>query len=112
MVLILPSQDEGSAGDILAVAERHFDRSLRAFDALVAVIERRAESGGPEIQRAARDFRAATQALFDERKRLESVRNKEAGLVHGFAFDLDAARAEVGGLLDRLRAARGSGEVP
>jgi hypothetical protein len=112
MALITPFRDEGAADDILAVAERHFERSLMAFDALVTEIEVRAQTGGPEIQRAARDFRAAMQALFDERKRLESVRNKEAGLVHGFAFDLDAARAEVGGLLDRLRAARGSDEVP
>lgn len=111
MALITPFGDEGAAGGILAVAERHFERSLTALDALVTEIEARAVTGGPEIQRAARDFRAALQALFDERKRLETLRNKEAGLVHGFAFDLDAARAEVRGLLDRLRAAGSSGEV-
>lgn len=112
MALITPFRDEGAADEIFAVAERHFERSLLALDALVTEVEARAATaGGPEIRRAAQDLRAAMQALFEERKKLETVRNKEAGLVHGFAFDLDAARAEVGGLLDRLRAARGAGGV-
>jgi hypothetical protein len=111
MALITPFGDEGAAGEVLAVAERHFERSLLALDALVSEVEQRATVGGPEIKRAAQDLRAAMQALFDERKRLETVRNREAGLVHGFAFDLDAARLEVGSLLDRLRAARGAGGV-
>jgi hypothetical protein len=111
MALITPFRDEGAAGEVLAVAERHFERSLITLDALVSEVEQRAAGGGPEIKRAAQDLRAAMQALFDERKRLETVRNREAGLVHGFAFDLDAARLEVGGLLDRLRAARGAGGV-
>jgi hypothetical protein len=112
MALITPRWDEGMADDILSVAEAHFESALKALNSLTDEVEDGARPAPSDVQKTARDFRAAVQTLFDERKRIESQRKRDAGIVHDYALDLDAARAEVGGLLDRLRAAGGAGEVP
>jgi hypothetical protein len=106
MALIRPFRDEGTATELLKVANTHFEDALEAMQIVKLYLKEGTDLSPAEIARAAADFRKATQTLFDERKRLEEQRRKEAGVVHDFGLDFDVARDEIGGRLDRLRAAR------
>jgi hypothetical protein len=112
MTLITTSRDEGSAGNTLDVALAHYDDVLQAIDIVKLYLKERTDIAPSEIQKTAAEFRRATQTLFDERKKLEDQKRKDAGIVLDFGFDFDVARAEIGGRLDRLRAARHSGDLP
>ncbi|TDL79593.1 hypothetical protein E2L08_09590 [Palleronia sediminis] len=68
---------------------------LRAEDALV-------ES---ELRGLSEALRRAVQTMFTERERLDALRRKQAGIAHDYAMDFEAARAEIGRRLARLRAA-------
>jgi hypothetical protein len=111
MALIRPFRDEGTATELLKVANTHFEDALEAMQIVKLYLKEGTDLSSAEIARAAADFRKATQTLFDERKRLEEQRRKEAGVVHDFGLDFDVARDEIGGRLDRLRAARSAGGV-
>ncbi len=106
MALIKPFRDEGTAAGLLEVANEHYEDALEAMQIVKLYLKEGTDLSSAEIARAAADFRKATQTLFDERKRLEDQRRKEAGVVHDFGLDFDMARDEIGRRLDRLRAAR------
>ena len=108
MALITPFRDEGTATELLEVANTHFEDALQSMQIVRLYLKEGTDLAPAEIARAAADFRKATQTLFDERKRVEEQRRKEAGVVLDFGLDLDAARDEIGRRLDRLRAARGA----
>jgi len=108
MALIRPFRDEGTTAELLETAEKHYKDALNALEIVKLYLKERSELSPSEINRTASDFRKATQTLFDERKRLEELRRKEAGIAHDFGLDFAAARDEIGRRLDRLRAARGS----
>jgi hypothetical protein len=108
MALITPFRDEGTAAGLLEVANAHYQDALEALEIVKLHLKEGTDLSPAEIAKAAADFRRATQTLFEERKRLEDQRRKEAGVVHDFGLDLDAARDEIGSRLDRLRAARGA----
>lgn len=108
MALIRPFRDEGTAADMLEVATSHYNDALEALEIVKLYLKEGDTISSAEIQRAAADFRKATQTLFDERKRLEDQRRKEAGVAGDFGLDFDAARDEIGRSLDRIRAARGA----
>lgn len=111
MALITPFRTEGTAAGLLEVANAHYEDALEAMQIVKLYLKEGSDLAPTEIARAAADLRKATQTLFDERKRLEDQRRKEAGVVHDFGLDFDAARDEIGGRLDRLRAARGADGV-
>lgn len=52
---------------------------------------------------AVKDMRSVFQMLMDERTRVEKLRKQVAGTVRGHELDFDAARAEIGRRLARLR---------
>ena len=108
MALITPLRDEGTSDEILLLAQRHYESALKAFDHLTKRMEHGDEISVGDFQRAAREYRAATQTLFDERKRVESRRKTDAGIVGDYGLDFGKARNEICGLLDRLRAAGSS----
>ena len=91
-----------------------FDHALRVFDTaameLGATLDRLRDSrgdGSERALRAVRDLQTALAVLMDERVRIDSLRNETAGVVGERTLDLDAARAEIGRRLARLRDAGG-----
>jgi len=63
----------------------------------------------PEVKKLAGLY----MACMETENRLAKCRETKAGIAqNGVAFDLDAARASIGGTLDRLRAACSPGVVP
>lgn len=111
MALIRPSEDEGTAAESLEMAERHFQDALEALDIAKRHLQDGADPRAAEIARAASDLRKATQTLFDERKKVEQQRRRDARIDADFGFDFDDARTEIGRRLDRLRDTLGSGGV-
>ncbi len=63
--------------------------------------------GLKEAVRLARDLRAATQLMLEERNRVDKLRKEIGGVGAGGALDLDAARSEIGRRLACLRRAAG-----
>ncbi|MFC3058335.1 hypothetical protein [Paenirhodobacter populi] len=65
---------------------------------------RRGEAKDAKVAvQAVKDMRSAFQLLMEERTRVEKLRKQVAGAVGGRELDFDAARAEIGRRLARLR---------
>ncbi|WP_132950785.1 hypothetical protein [Rhodovulum bhavnagarense] len=113
MALITTSTGGHSAAQaVLEEAEEHYRRTIRALHDLMAEIQAGQSGRARELRGALGDLGKAAQTAFDERVRVEKRLRSESGIVNDYAIDLDGARAEIGRRLDRLRTARGSGEVP
>ncbi|MEZ5754399.1 MAG: hypothetical protein R3D90_06430 [Paracoccaceae bacterium] len=90
------------------------DHALQVFDAAAADVAAALEAmrgqeadGSARTLLAVRDLQAALAVLMDERVKVDKLRNQVAGVVGERALDLDAARAEIGRRLARLRDAGG-----
>ena len=112
--------------DAFALADGLFREAAEDFARLRAQIReegglerrgrgaRKADAEGPgdglkEAVRLARELRAATQLMLEERNRVDKLRKEIAGGGGaGGALDLDAARSEIGRRLACLRRAAGS----
>jgi HEPN domain-containing protein len=106
MTCDLPS-DEPRPVDLLAATEELY---RQAAEDLVLAQRKLRQGSVDEVKAAAqavKDLKAAFQLVMDERTRIETLRKKVAGVVHDYAIDFDAARAEVGRRLACLRDAGG-----
>jgi len=105
MTLIKPYADDGTTDECLAVAEELLKEAGLALAEFTARIRRQEDVTGRDAKPVIGELAAATRLLMMERNRVAQERRKERGVVHDFAVDFDAARAEIGGRLARLRAA-------
>lgn len=55
------------------------------------------------VNQIIKELRTAFRQAAEERNRIEELRRKGAGIVHDYALDFDAARAEIGRRLACLR---------
>lgn len=108
MSLITPLGSPAAQDDILAAANEHLERLIRTVRALTNQLEAGEFKDLAETTKTVRDAGAALQIAFRERENVEKLRRRDAGIVHDFAVDFDAARDEIGRRLDCLRAARAS----
>jgi len=93
---------------MLRLAERNLARVLRELDATIAELEGRGEGAGARAKAVTADVRKAIQTVFDERHRIDKLDEKKNETGGGAGLDLDAARAEIGRRLARLRARSGA----
>ncbi|SFB83732.1 hypothetical protein [Tropicimonas isoalkanivorans] len=99
-------------------AGQYFDQAITLYRSgsreLTDIIE---EIGLGKTERARKlkgvlsELRKASFTMMEEARHVEDLRRKLVGDVHKQAFDLAAARDEIGGRIARLRAARGAGGV-
>ncbi|QYK39915.1 MAG: hypothetical protein KF887_10570 [Paracoccaceae bacterium] len=107
MTITFAEGDLGQQIDLLAFTEEQFtEAALALAQALTAVKEGRIEEAKTALA-AVRDLKAAFHLVQEERARVEKLRRQAAGIVHGYAIDMDAARNEVGRRLACLRDAGG-----
>lgn len=102
----LPSDDPPRV-DLLEATE---DLYRQAAEDLVLAQRKLRQGSVDEVKAAAqavKDLKAAFQLVMDERTRIEKLRKQVAGVVHDYAIDFDAARAEIGRRLACLRHAGG-----
>ena len=98
-------------GEMLRLAVDYFERILRELDATLQELEHRDGEASTRAKTQAVDVRKAIQVIFEERQRLEKLREKDPASEAGQTLDLDEARAEIGRRLSRLRAALGECDV-
>ena len=106
MIQDFPSDDPPPV-DLLEATE---DLYRQAAEDLVLAQRKLRRGSVDEVKAAAqavKDLKAAFQLVMDERTRIEKLRKQVAGVVHDYAIDFDAARAEVGRRLACLRDAGG-----
>jgi soluble cytochrome b562 len=107
MTITFAEGDIGQQVDLLAFTEEQFTEAAQALaQALTAVRGGRLDEAKAALG-AVRDLKAAFHLVQEERARVEKLRRQAAGIVHGYAIDMDAARDEVGRRLARLRDAGG-----
>ncbi|PTR19050.1 hypothetical protein C8J28_106198 [Cereibacter azotoformans] len=95
--------------DLLAETEELY---REAAEDLVRARRKLTEGRAEEVRaavQAVKDLKVALQLVMDERARVERLRRTAGGIVHDYALDLEAARAEVGRRLARLRDAGAGG---
>lgn len=98
--------------DVIALAEASFDL---AVDWMLHEIEKWDSGETIETEKAVKSWEAvarASQSLVNVRLRLHDQKLKLGTAEDADSVDMDAARARIGGLLDRLRATRDAGSVP
>lgn len=111
MTINAPLGDDGSSEDILLIAEKHFDRMLRRAEEIISTLDEENTEASKAAAGCVRDLSKAMQTAFGERATLEKLRKHNAGIVHDYALDFDAARDEVGRRMARLRDAQDSADV-
>lgn len=111
-LITTPTGGDPAAQAVLEEAEEHYRRTIRALHDIIQEVEAGQSARARDLRSALSDLGKAAQTAFDERVRVEKRLRSETGIVNDYALDLDGARAEIGRRLDRLRNARGAGEVP
>lgn len=107
MTIETPERD-GVADDMLSKARQFYAvLSAELLDAVTHLKSGDAEKAKVSAAVISQHQKAFLTTLTMETD-LEKRRQERAGIVHGYAIDLDAAGVEVGRRLARLRAARGS----
>ncbi|WP_375262534.1 hypothetical protein [Palleronia sp.] len=97
---------------VLELAEEQFTELLIALGDMKGRVRKGEPVPDTEVKQRVSAVQRAMDHVFSERKRLDEVQRKRAGIVHEFAIDFDAARDEIGRRLARLRAASSAGDVP
>lgn len=111
MTVLTPLGPEQAAQEVLVEAEAHYRRTIQMLDGIIEEVKAGQLGRTKELKGALRDLHSASQTAFDERAKVEKRLRAEAGILNEYALDLDAARSEIWGRLDRLRAAGGAGGV-
>lgn len=93
----------------LIAAEALFNHAVVVYGDLLARLETGGAMSWADADKAAKAVPAALQTVLNLRVKIHEERQKQPGAVPDGALDLDQARAEVGRLLDRLRAAGEAG---
>ena len=102
MTLHTPEADVREAGERIRRANVAF---VKLFEALEDLTER-AEDGDTSVLNKVRtlssDVGRALNTINEVEAKLDAIRRKNAGIVYDSALDLDEARSEIWGRLDRI----------
>lgn len=106
-------QVEAYSREMLAAAEDNF----RGVMAALIEIRRRLEAGEgdfseTDLRRTLAGVHRSIQAVFDERKKLDDIRQADTGLVAGQILDLGKAEEHVRSRISRIRAELHGDEIP
>lgn len=108
MTVTVPQGGDPAAQELLAAAERHFERTIAAVDDIINEVRAGQTARAKELRGALGEMGKALQTAFDERAKVEKRIKSETGGAGGYALDFDAARVEIGRRLACLRDARGA----
>lgn len=111
MTLIKPEGDDGDSGSFIAGVEEQFKHAAQVFQNAALQLEKGDLVATVKVKDLAHEYRKVATLCYEERVRLAAKRRKQAGIVHEYALDFDAARDEIRGRLACLRAAARAREV-
>lgn len=103
MSLIEPEGQNGELDKDLSRSREHFQNAIDVFQKMTRDVARGNPGTEAENNKIIRALGTATQLLLNEKQRVEAHINKQAGVVGGYALDLDAARDEILRRLARIR---------
>ncbi|WP_199221354.1 hypothetical protein [Maritimibacter sp. 55A14] len=96
---------------LLQAAREQFERTRRQLRDVLARIEAGEAAAVAQLETARQQLSKSLTNAIQEESRFEEFCKAERGAVHGHAIDFDAARAEIGRRLARLRDSGGGGGV-
>ncbi|MDJ0827681.1 MAG: hypothetical protein QNJ16_19500 [Rhodobacter sp.] len=105
MTLIKPIDDGTAVDENLAVAEQLFKEAGAILGDLLLRARQDDEEAISRLKTAVKELSDGWKMASMERNRVAEERKTQRGIVGDYAIDFDAARAEIGRRLDRLRAA-------
>ena len=105
MTLRLSAEEPSPKSLILETEELYREIAGEVFAALRKI--RSGEWDTKGTTQSIRDLRAFLQFALEERTKVAKLSKQEAGVVHDYALDFDAARIEIGRRLACLRDAGG-----
>ena len=111
MTDMTPMGEEPDPQRMLEIALQTFERAITALNDRVQALEQGELVEPKELKRLTADAGQAFRTAFDERKKLEEYRKKEAGELRAHELDFEAARNEIGRRLARLRTTGDPGAV-
>ncbi len=97
------SDGETAPNDLVSETEEYFLDAARQLAQSIREINAGKLGDAKAIQQVLKDLRVAYVHAVDERARVEKLRKQGAGIAYDYALDFDAARAEIGRRLARLR---------
>lgn len=106
-----PGKNNNSEGNLLRLADRQIERILHELDEIIEELAARTHGADTKAKATVADLRKAIQTVFEERHRIGKLEGKDGSCQRGGELDLDAARAEIGSRLARLRKSAGSGGI-
>ena len=101
MTFHTPVGENGPPRDVLSEAMELYETAIGVFSETIREV--RAQGQTKEATSYVRELAKIVQSVLTERERLEKLRRQDAGIVHDYALDFDAARDEIGRRLARLR---------
>lgn len=101
------SAGDAAPKDLLSEAMEQYRDAAEAFAWAIRDIKSGNYDGAREAAGFMKELRQAFHTAMEERTRVEKLRRQDAGVVRDYALDFDAARAEIGRRLARLRDAGG-----
>lgn len=102
MTILFSGGDDASKHLVSETMEQYRD-AAEAFALAIRDIRQGRYDGAKEAALLMKELRLAFHSAMDERTRVEKLDRQAAGIVHDYALDFDAARAEIGRRLARLR---------
>jgi hypothetical protein len=111
MVMICPQLGDDTADQMRSAARKQLDRATSALDKLVDQLDDGDLGDVAEAGKLLKDLKGALSSAIAERERLEKEQRQNAGIVHDYALDFDAAKLEIGRRLACLGATGSEGGV-
>ena len=112
MILTILEDQIHNENQMLADARKLMQMTRQAIEEFIDTIPRGDVSNATEIAKEISRLGSLCEVSLKTENRLGDLESKKLGIAqNGVAFDLDAARNEIGRKLDRLRDACGEGEV-
>ena len=113
MIVTLPDQRASETEELLQSLHASVRRARQKIEDLLSRVDTEEEAADPGLAKRI----SALETLIAnchkiEVKYVERLYHDSGIVQGGYALDLDAARAEIGGRLDRLRDTGDPGEVP
>lgn len=103
MTLSTPDDKDSAADEIFALVKGHLREFVLEIEQHRTNLKNDRDADSPGMKKLLTDFRTTSDLCLKEANRVEDLHRKQAGIVHEFAFDLEAARNEIRGRLASLR---------
>ncbi|MBZ8118505.1 hypothetical protein KUD11_07560 [Roseovarius sp. LXJ103] len=112
MSLITPEEDPSGLSNTVASLEKQLRGMCEDLEALSDRVRAEDFDDVKNRSKLLTDIRQWLKMAIEAETQIEQRKQRERGIINGYALDIDAARDSIGCRLDRLRRARCPGRFP